>query len=171
MLRRKAFTGTEDGGRGGGYDRTPSRERGLVRARPDMQMPPLGLEASASHRSVTASRRRVMRSTAESRSAAHWEQDGEAEILTLCHVPSQSTSKVPPQQTPPGFLFPLNNTTINQNVPVCSRRFMFVHADECVRRVSAQRGLGPGGEFFSFMQRLLQRKPFKKMLYVSLKII
>lgn len=92
-----------------------------------------------------------MRSTADSQSAAHWEQDGEAEILTLCHVPGQSTSKVPPQQTPPGvffFLSPaLNNTTINRNVPVCSHRFMFLHADECVRHVSAQRGLGPSGEF------------------------
>lgn len=99
-----------------------------------------------------------MRSTAESQSAAHWEQDGEAEILTLCHVPSQSTSKVPPQQAPPGFFFlspALNNTTINQNVPVCSHHFMFLHADECVRRVSAQRGLGPSGEFFVYAKRTL----------------
>lgn len=137
-------------------------------------MPPLGLEASASHRSVTASRHRIMRSTAESQSAAHWEQDGEAEILTLCHVSSQSTSKVPPQQTPPGcfffFLSPvLNNTTINQNVPVCSHRFMFVHAHECVRRLSAQRGLGPSGEFFRFCKDFCKETPFKKTLFVSLK--
>lgn len=47
------------------------------------QMLPLGLSTSASHYSVTASRHRVMRSTAESQSAAHWEKDREAEAGTL----------------------------------------------------------------------------------------
>lgn len=47
-----------------------------------MQMLPLGLGMSASHHSVTASRQRVMRSTAESQSAAH--REAETEILTLC---------------------------------------------------------------------------------------
>lgn len=52
----------------------------------DTQMLPLGLSMSASHYSVTASRHRVMRYTAESQSAAHWEKDREAEteMLTLC---------------------------------------------------------------------------------------
>lgn len=75
------------------------------------QMLPLGLSTSASHYSVTASRHRVMRSTAESQSAAHWEkrQRGrDRDAHTLYHVPRQSAAALPPRQIHHGgpFFFP-----------------------------------------------------------------